>query len=231
MDSDGLVQAANYMPLFPVIGAIIGLVAGVAAWLIQLILPQLIAASVGIGLLVLLNGAQHLDGLLDFGDGVMYHGSKRGKLRIMRDPTTGAGGFALGSITVLLTVFSIAAIPPSSIILGLIVAEASAILGMVFATSIGKSAHKGMNSIFIERMHRQRTLCLGVSFVIALAITCLAFGIVGLVAVIGASLTALVMVALANRAFGGLTGDVLGATNEISRTVVLLLLLVFLKWA
>ena len=231
MDPDGFVQAAAYMPLFPIIGAIIGLVAGFATWLIQLILPQLIAAIVGMGLLLLLNGAQHMDGLLDFADGLMYHGSKRGKLRVMQDPTTGAGGVALGSIILLLTVFSIAALPPASIISGLAVAEASAIFGMVLAASAGKSAHKGMNTLFIERMHDRRSLRLGTSCVIALAIASLGFGIFGLIVVIGASFTALVMVAVADRAFGGLTGDVLGATNEIARASVLLLLLVFLKWA
>jgi len=229
MDADGVLQAASYMPLFPIIGAIIGLVAGFTVWLIQLILPQIVSAAVGMGLLVLLNGAQHMDGLLDFGDGVMFHGSRRGKLRVMCDPTTGAGGFALGAVVLLVTVFSIAAIPSTWIVLGLMVSETSATFAMVLATSLGRSAHKGMNSIFVDRMHRQRALRVGVSCAITLAICCLALRTAGLIVVIGATVTALVMVAISNRAFGGLTGDVLGATNEIARSVSLVLAVVLLK--
>ena len=231
MDEDGIVQAASYMPLYPIIGAIIGLFAGIGVWLLRLILPQLISAAVGIGLLLLINGAQHMDGLLDFGDGVMFHGSRSGKLRVMRDPTTGVGGFAVGSVILLLTVFSIAAMPSTLIVAGLAGAEASAIFAMVLATAVGKSAHKGMNTIFVECMHSRRALRLGVSFVIILAISYLALKIAGFIVVAGAVVTAVVMVAVSNRNFGGLTGDVLGATNEIARAASILLVLVFLKWA
>ena len=98
MDRDGVAQAASYMPLFPLIGAATGLVAGAVVWILQLILPQLVAGTIGLGILILVNGAQHVDGLLDFGDGIMFHGSPSGKLRVMRDPATGAGGFSLGLI-------------------------------------------------------------------------------------------------------------------------------------
>ena len=231
MDEDGIVQAASYMPLYPIIGAIIGLLAGIGVWLLRLILPQLISAAVGIGLLLLINGAQHMDGLLDFGDGVMFHGSRSGKLRVMRDPTTGAGGFAVGSVVLLVTVFSIAAIPSTLIMAGLLVAEASAKFAMVLATAIGKSAHKGMSTIFVESMHSRRGLRLGVSFGILITISYLALMSAGIIVVAGAAVTASVMVAVSNRNFGGLTGDVLGATNEIARASSLLLVLVFLKWA
>jgi len=231
MSADGIVQAASYMPLFPIIGAIIGLFVGIVVRLLQLFLPQLISGAIGMGMLLLVNGAQHMDGLLDFGDGVMFHGSRSGKLRVMRDPTTGAGGFAMGAIVLLVTVFSIASIPSTSIALALMVSEASAMFAMVLATATGKSAHKGMNTIFVKAMHHRRTLRVTVSCVIILAVSYLGLRFAGLVVVAGAALTALLMVEISSRHFGGLTGDVLGATNEIARAVSLLLALVFLKWA
>ncbi len=66
MDRDGIAQAASYMPLFPLIGVATGLVAGAVVWILQLILPQLIAGTIGLGVLILVNGAQHVDGLLRF---------------------------------------------------------------------------------------------------------------------------------------------------------------------
>jgi adenosylcobinamide-GDP ribazoletransferase len=231
MDTDGVAQAASYMPLFPLIGAAIGLVVGVIVWLLELILPQLPAAMIGLGILLLINGVQHTDGLLDFGDGVMLHGSAREKLRVMRDPTTGAGGLALGLVVLSTAVFSIAAIPASLIVPGLVVSEAAAKFSMVLTAAIGKSAHRGMNTIFVEAMHHHRGLRLVLSYMIILAVSFLSLKGAGLVVAMGATLTALVMVNVSNRHFGGITGDVLGATNEIMRTVSLLLLLVFLKWA
>jgi adenosylcobinamide-GDP ribazoletransferase len=230
MDKDGLLQAASYMPLFVIIEAIIGLVVGVFVWLLELIFPQLVSAAIGMGLLLLINGAQHMDGLLDFGDGLMFHGSKNGKLKVMRDPTTGAGGLALGFVVLLATVFSIAAIPSHLIVLGLVGSEASAMFAMVLATATGKSAHKGMNTVFIEAMHRRRGLRLAICWVIILTVSYLALRLTGLIVAVGAAIIALVMVMISDRNFGGLTGDVLGATNEIARSVSLLLLLVFLKW-
>jgi adenosylcobinamide-GDP ribazoletransferase len=231
MDADGVAQAASYMPLFPFIGAVIGLTVGIGVWLLELVFPSLVSAMIGTGLLLLINGVQHMDGLLDFGDGLMFHGSRSGKLRVMRDPTTGAGGFALGLVVLLATAFSIAAIPSAWIVMSLIVSEASAMFAMVLATAVGKSAHKGMNTIFVGAMHRQRGLRITLSYMIILAVSFLALRSAGLSVVVGATLTALVMVMVSNRNFGGLTGDVLGATNEIARTVALLLVLVFLKWA
>ncbi len=229
MDRDGVGQAASYMPLFPLIGAVTGLVAGAVVWLLQLVLPQLVAGTIGLGILILINGAQHVDGLLDFGDGIMFHGSPSGKLRVMRDPTTGAGGLSLGLVILATTTFSIGYIPARLVVPGLIVSESAAGFSMVFAAAIGKSAHKGMNSIFVEAMHHKRALRLGFSFVVVLAISLLSLEFGGVLVVIGAMLTALGMVIVSNRHFGGLTGDVLGATNEISRVVSLILVLVFLK--
>jgi len=231
MDSDGPAQAAAYMPLFPLIGSLIGLITGVAVWGLELVLPQLPSAMIGLGLLLLVNGVQRMDGLLDFGDGLMFHGSKSGKLKVMRDPTTGAGGLALGLVVLLVTGFSIAAIPSTLIVLTLTAAEACAMFAMVLATASGKSAHKGMNTVFVEAMHHRRDLRVTISCLIALAVSFLALRFTGLIVLLGSIITALVMVAVSNRNFGGLTGDVLGATSEITRSVSLLLVLVFLKWA
>jgi adenosylcobinamide-GDP ribazoletransferase len=230
MDSDGLVQAASFMPFFPLIGAGIGLIVGICVWSLEQILPQLPSATIGVGLLILINGVQHMDGLLDFGDGVMFHGTRSGKLRVMRDPTTGAGGIALALVVLMITAFGISAIPSRLIIMSLTASESAAVFGMVLATGAGRSAHKGMNTIFVEAMHHQRTLRLIVAFITVLAVSILAIRAVGMLLVAGSILTTLVMLWVSNRNFGGITGDVLGAINEITRAVGLLFILVFLAW-
>jgi adenosylcobinamide-GDP ribazoletransferase len=229
MDRDGLRKAAYYMPIFPAIGAVIGLLVGLAVWILEFLLPKLIAGMLGLGLLLLINGVQHLDGLLDFGDGVMFHGTRGGKLRVMRDPTTGAGGLALGLVVLSTTAFSIAALPFRFIVVGVVAAEAAANFSMVFLAGISKPAHRGMGTLFVEAMLERRGLRLSVSFIILLAISILTLSTLGLVVAVGAILTATLMAAISSRHFGGVTGDVMGATNEISRVVSLLLIAVFLK--
>jgi adenosylcobinamide-GDP ribazoletransferase len=229
MDRDGLNKAASYMPIYPAIGAAIGLLVGLVVWVLEFFFERLIAGMIGLGLLLLINGVQHLDGFLDFGDGVMFHGTRGGKLRVMRDPTTGAGGLALGLVILSTAAFGIAALPFRFIVVGVIAAEAAANFSMVFLAGISKPAHKGMGALFVEAMHERRILRMSVSFIIFLTISVLSLGILGLVVAVGAILTASLMAAISSRHFGGITGDVMGATSEISRTVSLLLIVVFLR--
>jgi adenosylcobinamide-GDP ribazoletransferase len=85
MDMDCLTDSAKFMFIFPLIGALIGLIAGVFGWAIGLVLPSLVAGALALGLLLLLTGLHHTDGLLDFGDAVMYHGTAERKIEIMHD--------------------------------------------------------------------------------------------------------------------------------------------------
>lgn len=153
MDRDGVSMAAEGMPIFPVIGAFTGLVAGVITWSLEPVLPALFVAILGLAVILLLNGAQHLDGLLDFGDGIMCHGSRIRKLRVMRDSQTGAGGFVLGWITLSATVVAIASLNRGLVVQSLLVSEGAASFSMVLEAWAGKAAHEGMSSIFVNSMH------------------------------------------------------------------------------
>jgi adenosylcobinamide-GDP ribazoletransferase len=231
MDNDGLVLAAEYMPVFPIIGALIGLIAGTVGWILQAVLPRLLASMLTLGVLLLLNGAQHVDGLLDFGDGIMCHGSRNRKLRVMRDPNTGAGGFTLGWIILSATAISIASLSRGVLIQSLTTSEAAATLSMVFEARTGSAAHKGMSSGFIAAMHgRWSNLRLALSVLLLVLIAIPLLHTVG-VAVIGvAVIVPVIMTNVSDRAFGGVTGDVMGATHELTRFLSLTVVLVGMQW-
>jgi adenosylcobinamide-GDP ribazoletransferase len=231
MDNDGLVLAAEYMPVFPIIGALIGLIAGTVGWILQAVLPRLLASILTLGVLLLLNGAQHVDGLLDFGDGIMCHGSRNRKLRVMRDPNTGAGGFTLGWIILSATAISIASLSRGVLIQSLTTSEAAATLSMVFEARTGSAAHKGMSSGFIAAMHgRWSNLRLALSVLLLVLIAIPLLHTVG-VAVIGvAVIVPVIMTNVSDRAFGGVTGDVMGATHELTRLLSLTVVLVGMQW-
>lgn len=218
------------MPAFPLIGALIGLMSGVFVWVLEAVLPSTIVGFLGVGFILLLTGLHHTDGLLDFGDGAMSHGTQRKKLRIMRDPTTGAGGFGLGLIVLSITALSIAAIDRGLAIQSLIVTEAGAKLAMVVQAAIGQSAHKGMSTPFVRAMKNLRGLRLGVALALQLAVSILLLHFIGLVLTAAALIVALMMLMISQRILGGITGDVMGATNDLTRMLCLLLVVVAAKW-
>jgi adenosylcobinamide-GDP ribazoletransferase len=53
----------------------------------------------------------------------------------------------------------------------------------------------------------------------------------GAVTVLAAVIASLIMVGISHRHFKGVTGDVLGAMNELTRMVSLIALLAMIRWA
>ncbi len=232
MDENGIRQAAFYMPIFPIVGLLSGFLAGAFVWTLRLVLPSTVAAMLGVGFILLVNGVQHLDGLLDFGDGLMCHGPRERKLRVMRDPQTGAGGLSLGIVVLITTALSIAALQRSNVVQSLVVSEVAAKFSMVFEAWAGKSARRGMNTAFVNAMHgRHGNSKMMASLIILVLISVPLLRQVGLLVTFVAILVSIVTLALANRNFGGITGDVMGATNEITRLLSLLIILGVSQWA
>ncbi len=87
--------------------------------------------------------------------------------------------------------------------------------------SIGNSAAVGSNSPFLHIMNDKRRLV--VASVITIIPLVVIGGTVGLI-LFGASIgVTLFLIGLSTRSFGGITGDVLGATNELTRLSSLLI--------
>jgi adenosylcobinamide-GDP ribazoletransferase len=225
MDQDCLVDSARFMFLFPLVGAFIGLLAGIFGWLTYQFLPGLVVGGLVLGALLLITGLHHTDGLLDFGDGVMAQGTAERKIEIMHDQLTGAGGLTLGIMTYLITALTIAELNMGIIIQSIIVAEVASKLSMVVAAWGGKAVHTGMNSSFLEAMHGPKgNARLIAAIIISFSIAVPLLWLRGIAVLLVAIIASLVMVAIAHRHFKGVTGDVLGATNELSRMVSLIAL-------
>lgn len=232
MDKDILFDCAKYMWFFPLIGAFIGLLAGVFGWVAYHFLPGIVVGGLVLALLLLITGLHHTDGLLDFGDGVMAHGTFEHKIEVMHDQLTGAGGLSLGIMTILITALAIGQLNIGLIIGGIIVIELSAKLSMVVMAWAGKSVHEGMNSPFLESMRGGKgNLRLVVALIISLGVAFPLLHWAGPFIVLAAIFTGLIMTVIAHRHFNGVTGDVFGATNEITRMVCVVVLLAAVAWA
>ncbi|MCW4010241.1 MAG: adenosylcobinamide-GDP ribazoletransferase [Candidatus Bathyarchaeota archaeon] len=241
MDMDCLTDSAKLMWFFPLVGAFLGLLAGVFGWATNFVLPPLVVGALSLAALLFLTGLHHTDGLLDLGDAIMCHGSAERKIEVMHDQLTGAGAIGLGVMTYLTTAFAFVSLASYGntfsagylgvpvIISGIIVVELAAKLSMVVATWAGKAVHKGMNSPFMDVMHgKNGGLRLATALALSFAVAVPLLGLAGFAAVFAAALAGLFMVVIAHRHFGGVTGDVLGATNELVRAVCIVVLLAVL---
>lgn len=225
-DGHSLEDMGRYMPLFPIVGSIIGLLSGVLAWSLLHFIQSIIVGMLTLGFILLITGIHHTDGLLDFGDGIMYRGPPEKKVEVMHDKQIGAGGLAFGLIFLITTAFGIGLLSIDEVIQSLIVAEVSAKLAMVTIAWAGRSAHKGLGTYCIDAMHgSHRFLRLMIPLIICFGIALPLMKIVGLVVIISAVVLSLFMVWVSNRHFNGITGDVFGAVNEITRMASLIVIL------
>ncbi len=235
MDKDLLIDCARNMWAFPFIGAFIGLLAGLFGWVGYHFLPGIVVGALVLALLLWMTGLHHMDGLLDLGDGVMAHGTPEHKIEVMHDRFTGSGAIGLVLMTYLVTALAFGELGRNIffgnfvvplVVPALIVVELCAKLSMVVAAWAGKAVHQGMNSPFLEAMHGGKgNLRLIVALVISFAIALPLLSWAGVLTVIAGVITGLVMVAVAHKHFNGVTGDVFGATNELTRLVCVIVLL------
>lgn len=225
MSPNCLTDAAKYMYLFPIIGVLIGFLAGLLALALNYVLPSLIVGILTCGFLLLVTGLHHTDGLLDFGDGLMCQGPPEKKIEVMHDVQTGTGGSMLGLITLLTTALCISQLKRGFILQSLVVSEVSAKLAMVALAWLGRSAHEGMNTYFVNAMHSTyRKLRMATALSISLVTAFSALGISGLITVITGLVAAFIILWISNRHFKGVTGDVMGAANELARMASLLVI-------
>ncbi|NWG09448.1 MAG: adenosylcobinamide-GDP ribazoletransferase [Nitrososphaerales archaeon] len=223
---NSLEDMANYMPLFPLIGLLIGLLSGAFAWSLLHFLPSLIVGILTLGFILLITGLHHTDGLLDFGDSLMYKGSPERKIEVMSDKQTGAGGLAFGFVVLMATALGVGFLSIDRVIQSLILAEISAKLAMVMIAWVGKSAHKGLGTYVVDAMHNNhRILRLIIPLAICVSIAIPLMPIAGLIVILLAIIVSLILVSISNRHFKGITGDVFGAVNEIVRMVSLMIIL------
>ncbi|AIF85151.1 cobalamin-5'-phosphate synthase [Candidatus Nitrososphaera evergladensis SR1] len=215
---------AKNMYLFPVAGAIVGIMAGGMAFGISPFLPPLLVGLLVAGALVILTGVHHTDALADFADGMMAKGDKEKKRKAMMDPAVGSAGVAAlvmyfaGMIIVFNTGFS----GGIKILTSIIAAEVIAKYIMVLLTYRGTSAWEGFSSPFTAAMKDGKKMLAATA--IMLPIVWFSTGYAGMAALgVSVALGALVRHA-AKRSFGGISGDVLGASNEVARLASLIVL-------
>lgn len=205
--------------LFPLVGGAVGGISGLLADVASDRLPALAAGALAVGVAALLTGALHYDALADTADAFGTSDRERA-LEIMRDHAIGAFGAITLIVVCLLdaALLGALALENDAALVGL-AAGACARAGMLFPALALPNARSGGG---------QGQLLAGIGLVPVAAAAALAVilslpaGWPGLGCVAGAAVAVLVAGVVASRKFGGVTGDVLGATAKVAETGALL---------
>ena len=96
--------------------------------------------------------------------------------------------------------------------------EVAAKLGMVTISWLGKPTHEGLGSVFLVNAKRKRNM---VAYALAVLVAYPLLGLVGVWMVLIGVLLGIFMERVGKSVFGGVVGDVIGATNEIVRAATL----------
>ncbi|HKW86412.1 MAG TPA: adenosylcobinamide-GDP ribazoletransferase [Nitrospiraceae bacterium] len=223
-------ELALSMRLYPLIGLMLGGLLATSDVLLSGLFSHSVVDALLIVLLVAVTGGLHQDGLADSLDGLAGGRTPAERLEIMRDGRIGAIG-ATGLVLVLgLRYAGLSAMPQVERVPLLLCMPAVGRWAMVLGAISGPYARTdgGLAEPFLTQLSWRDVL-----WATTLLITVLLFlvGPLGALLSMGiAALTARVLAAVSNRSLGGITGDMLGATNEIAEVVFLLASPVLLSW-
>jgi adenosylcobinamide-GDP ribazoletransferase len=193
---------------FPLVGAVVGAAAGGVRVGTEPAFGTPVATVLALIALVLITGALHLDGLADTADGLGVRGDRDRRLAVMRDPANGTfATLALGLWALLL--FATVNSESSNQALRTLIAAAACgrWLAVVHGSVLQPARSDGLGSSFVPRSDQ---LALATGFAVAAAL--LALGPArGVEALAAGLVTGLAFTWFCQRAFGGCTGDTLGA--------------------
>lgn len=203
---------------FPVVGALLGLALFFCNWILARFLPLSVSAFITVGLWVFFTGGLHLDGWTDCWDALGAAVSAERRAEIMKDSRLGSFG-AMG----LFLILGLKAACLSSGFIGL--------CGFLLATVAGRALIiTGFRNCCFIKPGMAQSFAAGIdsrtynlTWILTLAFAILS-GVTGIVALLVAFGVVFVFRRFAEAKLGFINGDVMGASCELSETMVLIAL-------
>ncbi len=219
---DALGQAAWAFPLAGVVVGVIGAV--IYALAHRLGLPPWPAAALTVAATLAVTGCLHEDGLADTADGFGGGETRERKLDIMRDSRIGTYGVCALALSILIRVSALASLAdPGLVAAALLAAHAAARATMPVVMFFLPPARSDGLSFAAGRPPGVRA---GIAAVLGILILAFSLGpALAFVAVIALAIAIALMAQLSSKQIGGQTGDVLGAVEQVSEIVILLVAL------
>ncbi|MBV8278523.1 MAG: adenosylcobinamide-GDP ribazoletransferase [Verrucomicrobia bacterium] len=209
-------QVASSTIYFPIVGALIGLAGGLAL-LTSAALPSFVAVLISMLITVCLTGGLHEDGLADSADGLIGGQNPQRRLEIMRDSRIGAyGALALWfSLTAKLTlVQSLLAVNLVTAISASVIAHClgrAATVALLTCLPYARIEHSKSSDFGNNVTFRQLALVL----IFAIVLSLFLLRLEGVFCLTAALAVTFVCGLYFKDKIGGITGDCLGAANQL----------------
>jgi adenosylcobinamide-GDP ribazoletransferase len=232
---DFVLTSAESMFLFPLVGAFIGLLGAayfqVCGFLVSYLLAfidliihiptefllKLAPAMMTLAFLLVLTGLQHFDGLVDLGNAIGLGNVEERRAAAHAWIVTYKGAF-LAIFVEFLAFLGLFFLNADFAFKAIIASEVAAKLAMVTIAWIGKPTHEGLGSLFLGNAKRKRNIT---AYFLAILIVYPLLGFTGVWIILISILLGAFMERVAKTVFGGVSGDMIGATNETVRAVTL----------
>jgi len=210
------------MVYYPLVGTCIGLALWGLAVLLSMLFPPPIVSVLLLAGSLLITGGLHIDGLADLIDGLSGSYNREDALRIFKDPHVGSMAVA-GVVLVLLVKYAcLNALSPAALRPALVLMTTLSRYAMVQLACFSPYARPtgGLGEPFVRGIRPEHHI---MALLLALCSVLLFSGLRGVYIGVLIGLGTLGLQVYFRHRLGGITGDVLGATNELSEAVVLLL--------
>lgn len=213
-------ELAKSMSAFPWVGATLGLILAIIHFFIGRHLPPMVEGVLLVALLAWMTGGFHLDGVADTIDGLAGGWTRERALEIMKDSRVGALGATALMLVIALKASAIGYLPEGEKFRALIATLASSRGAVVFVAYGSRYARPkaGLGTPYTNHLTAEITwMALGFSALISLVA-----GFAGLVGFLASWCWAAWLKGKFSRKLGGVTGDILGFTEETGEIVFLL---------
>jgi adenosylcobinamide-GDP ribazoletransferase len=218
-------RLARSMAFFPLVGLLIGLLLTVAFLILSFLFSKSLVLWLTLGCLALLTRGLHLDGFADTIDGFAAGGPKEKILEVMRDSRIGAFGVVglillIGTKYLALDQIAVPSIPNALILMT--VMGRNSMVWVCFRSPYARSG-EGLAKPFAQNLTSREMILSSAS---AIAMGLVIWGLKGVLVFIGIGLFSLLFRLFFLRKLEGITGDILGAANELSEVLCLILFII-----
>lgn len=207
---------------FPLAGLVIGLFGALVYAVAHMLhLPPEAAGFIAIGAMTVLTGAIHEDGLADTADGAMAREHMPERLAIMRDSRIGTFGTLSLIIVVGIKTGIIGAIGWPDQVAPLLIGCAAASRAVLPAMMRLMRPARGDGLAFAAGRPEENQVVMAAVLGGVFALLLLGLG-AGLVAIVAGICAAATVAWIAQKRLGGVTGDVLGAAQQVTEAAMML---------